>query len=62
MLSISFEWDPKKDRSNQAKHGVGLAEAQGAFLDKRRVLAEDLRHSTVKEPGTSASESMEARS
>ena len=49
MLSISFEWDPRKDRSNQAKHGVRFAEAQGAFLDQRRILAEDLQHSTVRE-------------
>jgi uncharacterized DUF497 family protein len=49
MLSISFEWDSTKDRFNQAKHGVSFAEAQGAFLDKRRILAEDLQHSTVKE-------------
>jgi uncharacterized DUF497 family protein len=49
MLSISFEWDPRKDRSNRAKHGVSFAEAQGAFLDKRRILAEDLQHSTAKE-------------
>jgi uncharacterized DUF497 family protein len=49
MESISFEWDPAKDRTNQSKHGVSFAEAQGAFLDKRRVLAEDLKHSTSKE-------------
>jgi uncharacterized protein len=49
MPPISFEWDPKKDRLNQTKHGVSFAEAQGAFFDERRILAEDLRHSTAKE-------------
>jgi uncharacterized protein len=41
----SFEWDPEKDLLNQAKHGVSFAEAQLAFADPDRVLAEDLSHS-----------------
>jgi uncharacterized DUF497 family protein len=49
MLSISFEWDSRKDKLNQEKHGVSFGDAQGAFLDKRRILAEDLKHSTAKE-------------
>jgi uncharacterized DUF497 family protein len=40
-----FDWDPAKDRINRAKHGVGFALAQRAFLDPRRVIAEDLDHS-----------------
>jgi uncharacterized DUF497 family protein len=40
----SFEWDERKDRSNRAKHGVSFAEAQRAFLDPLRVIAEDLSH------------------
>ena len=40
----SFEWDDAKDRINQTKHGVALAEAQRAFLDPDRVIAEDLGH------------------
>lgn len=44
-----FEWDPAKDRENRAKHGVGFAEARRAFADPRRVLAEDLTHSTPAE-------------
>lgn len=39
MLSISFEWDSAKDLLNQKKHGVSFGEAQGAFLDQRRILA-----------------------
>ena len=49
MLTLSFEWDPRKGRLNQEKHGVSFGEAQGAFLDKRRIIAEDLKHSSVKE-------------
>jgi uncharacterized DUF497 family protein len=41
----SFEWDPIKDRANRAKHGVSFSMAQHAFLDSRRVIAEDLDHS-----------------
>jgi hypothetical protein len=43
----SFEWDPIKDRGNRAKHGVPLSLAQHAFFDPRRVIAEDLSHSTA---------------
>ena len=42
----SFEWDPAKDRANRAKHGVSFVMAQEAFLDPRRVIAEDLSHSS----------------
>ena len=40
----SFEWDAAKDRFNRAKHGVSFAQAQRAFFDPRRVIAEDLSH------------------
>ena len=40
-----FEWDNAKDRQNQKKHGVSFALAQFAFLDKNRVILEDLEHS-----------------
>ncbi|AHE97677.1 MULTISPECIES: BrnT family toxin [Thioalkalivibrio] len=45
MSMESFEWDPEKDLLNQAKHGVSFAEAQLAFADPDRVIAEDLSHS-----------------
>lgn len=40
----SFEWDERKNRSNMEKHAVSFGEAQHAFLDPRRVIAEDLSH------------------
>ena len=46
MSKVSFEWDPVKDLTNQAKHGISFSEAQHAFDDPRRVIAEDLAHST----------------
>jgi uncharacterized DUF497 family protein len=45
MSELSFEWDEAKDTANQRKHGVSFHEAQYAFLDPRRVIAEDLNHS-----------------
>jgi uncharacterized protein len=41
-----FEWDSAKDRANRAKHGIGFELAPRAFLDPRRVIAEDLDHSS----------------
>jgi len=45
MSDTSFEWDIAKENVNIAKHGVSFSEAQYAFLDKDRVIAEDLTHS-----------------
>jgi uncharacterized DUF497 family protein len=45
MGEESFEWDLKKDLLNQTKHGISFVEAQYAFADPRRVIAEDLSHS-----------------
>ena len=47
MRRESFEWDVEKDLVNQAKHGVSFSEAQYAFADSRRVIAEDLSHSNA---------------
>jgi uncharacterized DUF497 family protein len=46
MSKPSFEWDEAKDRANQHKHGVSFYEAQHAFLDENRIIAEDLSHSS----------------
>jgi hypothetical protein len=46
MAEARFDWDPEKDRENQSKHGVSFGEAQFAFADPRRVIAEDLSHSS----------------
>jgi uncharacterized DUF497 family protein len=41
----NFEWDEEKNKLNIAKHGVSFYEAQHAFLDPCRIIAEDLEHS-----------------
>lgn len=33
MSNLSFEWDEKKDASNQKKHGVSFKEATTVFSD-----------------------------
>ena len=45
MTKIHFEWNSRKDRENQDKHGVAFATAQYAFGDTDRVIAEDVSHS-----------------
>jgi len=45
MSEPSFEWDEAKNHDNQRKHGVSFYDAQHAFLDVKRVIAEDLGHS-----------------
>jgi uncharacterized protein len=49
MSRASFDWDVEKDLENQAKHGVSFAQAQYAFADPRRVIAEDLSHSQTEQ-------------
>lgn len=45
MVKPNFEWDANKDKANQKKHGVSFEQAQLAFFDTKRVIAEDLGHS-----------------
>lgn len=45
MRESNFEWDENKNQLNISKHGVTFYEAQLAFLDPNRVIAENLEHS-----------------
>ena len=45
MSESNFEWNESKNLENQRKHRVSFYEAQYAFLDKNRVIAEDKTHS-----------------
>jgi uncharacterized protein len=45
MAKVAFEWDPRKDAENRRKHGVSFVLAQQVFLDEKRVIARDLKHS-----------------
>lgn len=44
-MAETFEWDHRKNEINIEKHGVSFFEAQRAFLDPHRIIAEDLEHS-----------------
>lgn len=46
-MRAEFDWDPLKDEENRRKHGVSFGQAQQAFLDPLRVIAQDLRHSQL---------------
>lgn len=46
-MKVRFEWDEGKNAQNIVKHDVDFAEAQEAFLDKARIVAEDLSHSSI---------------
>ena len=39
------KWDHGKNEANIVKHGVSFFEAQRAFLDPKRIIAEDVEHS-----------------
>jgi uncharacterized DUF497 family protein len=42
---MEFAWDPRKARSNLAKHSVSFEEAQTVFLDENARLMPDPDHS-----------------
>jgi uncharacterized protein len=42
---MSFEWDPRKARANQRKHGVTFAEASSALRDRLSATGHDPDHS-----------------
>lgn len=42
---MHFEWDEKKNSENIKKHGVSFYTAQYAFIDLKRIILDDLKHS-----------------
>jgi uncharacterized protein len=46
MNITHFDWDESKDKINQGKHGVSFKVAQYAFNDPKRIIVEDIHHST----------------
>lgn len=46
MAGLGFEWDPRKDRANQQKHGVSFEEACTVFHDEQALLVGDPDHSS----------------
>jgi uncharacterized DUF497 family protein len=49
MPVLTFDWDPRKDRANQLKHGVSFDEAKTAFLDEYARIIPDPEHSEDEE-------------
>ena len=45
MSKTEFEWSPTKETVNISKHGISFFDAQQAFLDPHRIIAQDLEHS-----------------
>jgi uncharacterized protein len=45
MVEYFFEWDDGKDAINQERHGVAFVDAQEAFFDGNRIIAQDAAHS-----------------
>jgi uncharacterized protein len=49
VMTIRFEWDPKKAASNEKKHGVSFEEARTVFFDENAKLIDDPDHSEDEE-------------
>ncbi len=49
MSSLNFEWDEKKNASNQKKHGISFDEAKTVFADELGRLIPDPDHSEGEE-------------
>ena len=48
-MPLTFEWDPRKERSNVAKHGVGFEQASTIFDDRSSLTIPDPEHSQTEE-------------
>jgi uncharacterized DUF497 family protein len=48
-MPLTFEWDPRKARSNFAKHGVGFEEASTIFGDPLSLTIPDPEHSKIED-------------
>jgi uncharacterized protein len=49
MDKIKFEWDNRKDKSNQKKHGVSFDEAKSVFCDENAIEFYNFDHSHEEE-------------
>ena len=49
MPTLRFDWDQRKARANQLKHGVSFDEAKTAFLDEYARIILDPEHSDDEE-------------
>jgi uncharacterized DUF497 family protein len=49
MSGLRFEWDERKNRTNQRRPGVAFEGATGVFLDEDALLIDDPDHSGEKD-------------
>lgn len=49
MADLRFEWDARKSRLNERKHGVAFEEAETVFSDEYALLLDDPGHSADEE-------------
>ena len=61
MDELIFEWDVRKDASNQSKHGVAFEEAKTVFTDPFARLIVDPDHSLEEERFILMGESLRGR-
>ena len=46
---MTFEWDENKNKQNTKKHNISFEEAQYTFLDPKKIILEDKKHSIDEE-------------
>ena len=49
FVCMTFEWDENKNKQNTKKHNISFEEAQYAFLDPKKIILEDKKHSIDEE-------------
>jgi len=49
MSQLRFQWDPRKEHANRAKHRVSFEEAETAFADEHALVMSDPDHSADEE-------------
>lgn len=49
MDELLFEWNPKKDQTNQKKHGISFEEAKSVFYDDGAIQFWDEEHSDLED-------------
>jgi uncharacterized DUF497 family protein len=42
-IGVDFEWDPVKDRTNEARHGISFDDTNAVFLDAQRLIEDATR-------------------
>lgn len=48
-MQYNFEWDPRKNKRNNQKHGVGFEQAATVFRDPKAISIYDGEHSLKEE-------------